>query len=668
MRAFIVRPFGTKNGIDFERIDAELIQPALLLAKIAGATTGEILAQGNIRSDMFQRLVASDLVIADMTLNNPNVFYELGIRHGLRQRATILLRGRSDEVLPDVPFDLKTDRYLEYAIADPKLKVAQLAAVIAATASSNAIDSPVYQLLPALCGHAIDELLRVPQSFLDDVMLAKKENRRGDLQLYAEDICDEIWESQGLREIGRALRGLRAYESAHIVWARVQRIVPGDLEADMQQATILQRLGELDAADITVERALLHPGASYSDKAELCALQGSNLKLHWCDDWCALAADRRQLGALRSPFLERMSAAYKRGLLWDPAHYYSAINALAAVAIHTMLAGANEKQFRNCFETPAQADSALAKLQSDREALRLAVITALQSARQRGDHSRWTLLTDADLALLSAAPPGVVQCRYDNALANADRFDVDALDRQFALYESLGLFADAVTAAREALADARQRIKISREPERAIVFTGHRLDAPGRKSPRFPADENSITKAKALIRDSLVRVIGPTPLDRIQTYAAAANGGDILFLETCRELGIAATILLAVPRDDFVPLSVAHPSGNWVARFDALLKYFPARVLADELKPAPWLFTPAADAIAGAQQARQRGWARNGRWILHQGLAHGADRMSLIAFWNGQQGDGPGGTADLVAMTKARGAEVETIDTAALLG
>ena len=97
MRVFVVRPFGEKEGIDFERVDKELIQPALarLVAQglqVSGGTTAEINRAGNIREDMFRLLVVADLVIADVSIHNANVFYELGIRHALRPRHTFTIR------------------------------------------------------------------------------------------------------------------------------------------------------------------------------------------------------------------------------------------------------------------------------------------------------------------------------------------------------------------------------------------------------------------------------------------------------------------------------------------------------------------------------------------------------------------------------------------------
>src|SRR5215467_13391234 len=110
MRAFVIRGFGQKAGVDFDRVDAELIKPALQQLGIDGGTTSEIVEAGNIREDMFRELVEADIVVADVSVHNANVFYELGVRHAVKNRATVLIRARIDEV----PFDLRTDRYLSY--------------------------------------------------------------------------------------------------------------------------------------------------------------------------------------------------------------------------------------------------------------------------------------------------------------------------------------------------------------------------------------------------------------------------------------------------------------------------------------------------------------------------------------------------------------------------
>jgi hypothetical protein len=164
---FIVRPFGKKSvtvkdakdgkdksvEVDFTQINKDLIQAALTKNGLEGKTTEVIAAAGNIRLDMFQMLIAYDLVIADISIENANVFYELGIRHGLRPNGTILIRFPTSG--KDVPFDLKTDRYIAYDRENPTAAVDLLANSIKETIQAMGslernVDSPVFLLLPAL--------------------------------------------------------------------------------------------------------------------------------------------------------------------------------------------------------------------------------------------------------------------------------------------------------------------------------------------------------------------------------------------------------------------------------------------------------------------------------------------------------------------------------------
>src|SRR4029079_1957325 len=146
MRAFIVRPFGVKGGIDFDRVDTDLIQPALQQLSIGGGTTGLVIEAGNIREDMFRLLLVADLVIADISIDNANVYYELGIRQALREKRTFLLRATG--MTNDVPFDLKTDRYLPYDPAAPGKALPAFIAGLEATLAEERQDSPVFKMLP----------------------------------------------------------------------------------------------------------------------------------------------------------------------------------------------------------------------------------------------------------------------------------------------------------------------------------------------------------------------------------------------------------------------------------------------------------------------------------------------------------------------------------------
>jgi hypothetical protein len=175
MRAFIIRPFGTKNDINFDEVEKKLIDPALNNFQITGRTTMEIRRQGNIRLDMFQRLLTADLVIADISIHNANVYYELGVRHALRGKRTFLIRARGADIKTDeVPFDIKTDRYLSYDGADPASSVEDLVAGLRQTINSEEHDSPVFQLLPELEEQDRSRFLPIPRDFREEVERAKE--------------------------------------------------------------------------------------------------------------------------------------------------------------------------------------------------------------------------------------------------------------------------------------------------------------------------------------------------------------------------------------------------------------------------------------------------------------------------------------------------------------
>ena len=153
-KAFIVRPFGTKSGINFEDVQRQLIEPALKACEIEGGTTEPFLEAGNIRADMFQQLLVADIVVADISIHNANVFYELGVRHALQPQKTFMIRAKSKKdpkdrgPEDDVPFNLKTDRYLQYDSDSPAATVDTLIQALRQTIASENPESPVFQMLP----------------------------------------------------------------------------------------------------------------------------------------------------------------------------------------------------------------------------------------------------------------------------------------------------------------------------------------------------------------------------------------------------------------------------------------------------------------------------------------------------------------------------------------
>jgi len=111
---FVISPIG-KEGTDtynkFKEILDYVIKPAVesssLNLKVIRAD--EINRSGSFIKDILEQIYRSFLVMVDLTDQNPNVFYELGVRHSLSPR-TILIA----QTLDDIPSDLREYRTIIY--------------------------------------------------------------------------------------------------------------------------------------------------------------------------------------------------------------------------------------------------------------------------------------------------------------------------------------------------------------------------------------------------------------------------------------------------------------------------------------------------------------------------------------------------------------------------
>ena len=120
-RVFVVMPFGKKDvqnrpkveasaegqdaiealKVDFDAVYKKLLSPALHEAGCLPFRATDEKGEGDIRKDMFFELVTADLVVADISILNANVFYELGVRHGIAPRGAICIHAGWSES----PFD-----------------------------------------------------------------------------------------------------------------------------------------------------------------------------------------------------------------------------------------------------------------------------------------------------------------------------------------------------------------------------------------------------------------------------------------------------------------------------------------------------------------------------------------------------------------------------------
>ncbi|TDH28005.1 hypothetical protein EXU57_05955 [Segetibacter sp. 3557_3] len=661
MQAFIVRPFGTKQGVDFEKVDSELIQPALNAVGIPGSTTAVIIEQGNIREDMFAQLLLADLVIADLSIHNANVFYELGIRHALRDRKTFLIRCSKDEI----PFDLKTDRYLSYPEENPAKALDALINGLRATMIADKSDSPVFFMLPKLQAQDPERFLAVPPDFGEEVELAKAGKQLGRLALLASEAAGYPWEIPALRNIGEALFQSNDLESAGIYWDKIRMRSPYDQEANDRLATIYQRRAEdelrtnheqaweyLKLSEQAIGRVLSKlNGNDAAKKAEMFTLRGRNAKVKWVDTWRRAPEEEWRKQALKSKYLSEAYTGYEEGYQQDLNHYYSGINALALLTIIICLAEALPETWEEQFDTEKDAAEQLEDYRERCRVLSVMVKGAIQAQRKRNSNQvqpdPWLSMSEADLACITLQRPARVGNMYDQIIQASEGLTFESARRQLMIFKQLGVLTANVDAALAAFSKAAA--PETADKQHYLLFTGHMIDKPGRPEPRFPAGKEAAVRAA--IKQAIVGEQAKHP--KLRGISGGASGGDILFQEICDEFGIKSELFLALPREAFVLASVAPAGASWIERFDALYNKLSRRILSNTKELPRWL------------QARHQPdylWERNNLWMLNSSLVCGGAQMTLIALWDRKGGDGPGGTQHMVQEAQKRGSKTIILD------
>lgn len=158
IKCFVIMPFGNPS-IDPEhkkRLDhiySEWIKPTVESVSISAYGVKTITCHrgdkenrpGEIIDHILEHLILADIVIADLSGKNPNVFYELGVRHAVKKN-TILIADN----IADIPFDLRGQRAIPYQY-DP-IRLVEFRELLKATicnviTTDIQIDNPVRQFL-----------------------------------------------------------------------------------------------------------------------------------------------------------------------------------------------------------------------------------------------------------------------------------------------------------------------------------------------------------------------------------------------------------------------------------------------------------------------------------------------------------------------------------------
>ena len=159
-QCFVDMPFGKKTDqasgteIDFDHIYQAAIKPAIEEVGLEPLRGDEERTGGVIHTAMFARLLLAEYLVADLTLANPNVFYELGIRHVARPFTTVPIFAN----VHPLPFDVAMIRAVVYQLdkgrltdtAATNLKAELKKRLQQAIQGPATKDSPLFQLIPEM--------------------------------------------------------------------------------------------------------------------------------------------------------------------------------------------------------------------------------------------------------------------------------------------------------------------------------------------------------------------------------------------------------------------------------------------------------------------------------------------------------------------------------------
>ncbi len=260
---------------------------------------------------------------------------------------------------------------------------------------------------------------------------------------------------------------------------------------------------------------------------------------------------------------------------------------------------------------------------------------ASSSSQVDTDQLYWALATVGEAALIMG---------NENAACDHYRKAVEVAGDGYGLIASTRRNARLLTGA---LGVGWAAIDASLPLPRVMVFAGHMIDRPTRPAPRFPA------RLEEVIRDEILARL--RPMGRVIGFGSAACGADILFLEAVLEQGGDAHVVLPYDRQQFTQDAVdIHPGGDWAQRFHRVLERA-TEVTTISPQKLPWGNLP---------------YEHANKVLLGLAMLHARrceTTVTPMAVWDGNQGDGEGGTASAVQLWNGAGLRWEWIDLSSIV-
>jgi 3',5'-cyclic AMP phosphodiesterase CpdA/tetratricopeptide (TPR) repeat protein len=270
---FVIMPFGVRplpSGIehDFDAFYQDVLRAVALDEGWEVLRVDELVESGTVTNQALKHLYSADLVVADVTSPNSNVYYELGVRQALSPGGTILVAARATEL----PFDISNQRVLFYDLDFGTDEGFQRRYRQALGLEAHQSENPVRA--------ALNDLGVAPNPREDMASFEREFDWKIDRARTAEQLV-AVWHwakqyaplpSAGALSLATRLARVEDYATAAAVLAATYPAADTNYEVHRQRGFFLRKLEDYDGAITELERALeLNP----SDPQSLGMLGGA---------------------------------------------------------------------------------------------------------------------------------------------------------------------------------------------------------------------------------------------------------------------------------------------------------------------------------------------------------------------------------------------------------
>lgn len=360
-RCYVSAPLGRKSlpdgrTIDHDQVYGEGVRPVLERLGGQAVRLDEIVGGAITMKSVLASLVSCEVMVADITGSNPNVMYELGIRHALRRNVTVMIMAAGGHI----PYDLAYSRVLVYQI-DEAGQVsedgmtqfrANLSQAVREGLARITNDSPLYEFYPQLSVALPEELMGAD---------ARRRSQPRPPGLPGTLMPGTPPPGLPHMEKLRSLRDASAWEELVQFVADLPPEISSAPEAIQTAALALNRLGRHDDAIARIRRLIDETGGD----AESYGILGSIYK----------ARHRRTSDAND---LDAAISSYEAGFAKTPSDYFAGINA------------ASLRARRNTANDRDQLSTLLPRVKE-----------AVDSRLTDGVADYWTLTTAVELACIA---------------------------------------------------------------------------------------------------------------------------------------------------------------------------------------------------------------------------------------------------------------------------